>query len=59
MWGVNCFWKKLSSLFIKWQLRAQFLALPSSPLLFCVLERPAGDVDWDSGISLQDSEQNR
>ncbi|XP_072687644.1 uncharacterized protein KIAA1614 homolog [Canis lupus baileyi] len=22
-------------------------------------ERPAGDVDWDSGISLQDSEQNR
>ncbi|KAM5203001.1 uncharacterized protein KIAA1614 homolog isoform 3-T3 [Hipposideros larvatus] len=24
-----------------------------------VLERPAGDVDWDSGISLQDSDQNR
>nr|XP_055175295.1 uncharacterized protein KIAA1614 homolog isoform X3 [Nyctereutes procyonoides] len=24
-----------------------------------VPERPAGDVDWDSGISLQDSEQNR
>ncbi|XP_077619483.1 uncharacterized protein KIAA1614 homolog [Crocuta crocuta] len=22
-------------------------------------ERPAGDVDWDSGISLQDSDQNR
>ncbi|XP_037681157.1 uncharacterized protein KIAA1614 homolog isoform X2 [Choloepus didactylus] len=24
-----------------------------------VPERPAGDVDWDSGISLQDSDQNR